>query len=425
MKNTIKTQEKSNRAHGVTCSPVVRHLDTLARRLVLETMASEPAAHIASIRKRSSFTVSEAGGASTDDSSTASPTTPQESTDRSTTALSGPSSSSDRGCSSTTARSPQGSGRWGWSRKPEIVQPSTSPGNSLWSSSKDPVPKFDTKLAAKSKRRSDSGSGGGRTDGTSKSLAGGRSPADAAHQGAPPPLWTPHLTDYNPAPSPAGPYAESGEAPPVLASGKSPGIKASLKLPGEHSPVPAPPPSATSVGRGVRPLRGKSWGPKTPLTGAHGPRIASTGTAPVKIERACSDGRKSEVGRKGGKFAQSSPRAVPKGDADRAGVGGHGHGRDRSPVSGGWPRPSSSLETPGGLTGLQGDKLDAPLRRPRMPLHNPHSQESAGTIGPLVEQSQPPTWSVLYTVNVGGGWILFSSEAGGLTVIARVFLWYA
>lgn len=362
-------------------------------------MANGPVAHVASIRKRPSFTVSDAGGASTDDSSTPSPTTPQEPVDRSTTAGGAPS-----GSSSAVAQSPPSTRGWGWSRKPRTivtVQPSTSPGNTLWPSSKERLPKVGNKLAAKSKRGDGGGGAGGRTDGTSKSLAGGRSPVDAAHQRAPTPLWTPHHTDDNPAPSPAGPYAETGEPPPVLALGKSPGSRSSLKLQGEHSPVAAPPPSAASVGRGVRQPRGKGFGAKIPLAGggAHGARIASAGTAPVKIERACSDSRRSEVGRKGGKFAKrSSPRAVPKGDADRAGVGGHGHGHGRSPVSGGvWSRPSSSYEPPGGLLGLKGVKLDAPLRRPRFPVNNPHSQESALTTGHLVEQIQTPTWSVLFT----------------------------
>ena len=369
-------------------------------RLVLETATSDPATLLASMRKRSSFLVSETGGASTDDSSTASPTTPQDSTDRSTTAGGARSISGGRGCSSTVARSPPGSRRWGWHKKQETVQP-PSPGNSLWPSSKGSLPKLDAKLAAKSQR-----GGSVRPDGTSKSLAGGRSPIDAAHQRAPTPLWTPRFSEDNPAPSPAGPYAESGEPPPVLVLGKSPGVKSSLGLPGEHSPVIAPPPSATSVGQGSRQPRGRSLGSKTPLAGAHGPRIASTGTVPVKIERACSDGRKSEVGRKGGKFAsRSSPRAVPKGGEDREGAGGHGHGHSRSPVGGGWARTSTSLETPGVLTGLKVDKLKPPMRRPRVPVHNPHSQESAGTIGPLVEQSQAPTWSVLYTVKFCGGWV--------------------
>lgn len=387
-----------------------RHPPVLAHGPVSETTTSEPATHMASIGKRSSFTVSDTGGASTDGSSATSSPTPQEFTDRSTTAAGAPSGSGERGGPSTRSRSPAAPvpRRWGWSKKQETAQPSTSPGNSLWPLSKDPLPKFNAKHAAESNHGV--GDGGGGTDGTSKSHAGGRSPTGTARQGAPTPLWTPQLALDNPAPSPAGPYAESDEAPPMLALGKSP-AKSSLKVQGDHSPAAAPPPSATSAGRRLPQSKGRVWGAKTPLAGGtQGANILSAGTVPVKIERACSDSRKSDAGRKGGKFAQrSSPRAVPKGGTDRAGVGGHGHGygHGRSPVVGAWSRPSSSLETPGVLSSLKGDKLNAPLRRPRFSVPNPQSQESAEAFGALVGQTQPPKWSVLYAVTFGGGRFFF------------------
>lgn len=177
----------------------------------------------------------------------------------------------------------------------------------------------------------------------------------------------------------------------MLSLGKSPGRVAKL---GGVLRQPETPTATASVVGGSSGRGGLSARVPPLLSGWRTPQAGPT--APMKIERTSSDGRRWGLHGRKTVGTRSSPLAVPRTELERVGGNGRGHAREQGRSAGKSidagimaGRPGSSLEPPGVLGGFKVDKLDVPLRKRRGPMHGHHPVVDPG--GVVVEQGHAPT----------------------------------
>lgn len=311
--------------------------------------------------------------------------------------------SSTRGVTVTKARSPVNTRSWGWGRRQDIVQPGTSPGNTLWPPLKESNPKVDAKCAAIVER----GSGGTASSDASGESRGGsgvlKSPGGSSRSPprsrvsatTAPPSGTSreHNTD--------GPSLSPVEAPSVGGSDSPPAMSLARSITARSADRPIP---YRTRGSRSLPWQAQDY-PKT-RGEVGGTRMPPIGSQPVKIERTSSDSggggglSRSTSGRRGAHrtHVSSAPREVPRVTTAVAspGTSAHGDGPGRMMTGLNWSSKSfSNQDSPAGA-------VNAKLLQPGLKTDS-QFQPRRQRVRPGMGGSAPgmlPTWWVVVSICV-------------------------